>query len=226
MLQQPKHHVHAVAHPHEIPELPSVTVVGMVRFEQLHRFIGLHLGEYMGHHAFLPALMVFIRAVHVEKFKPGVLGGNRTPFFHFPGHLAVKQGLAPAVCVQGAQRVDVLQGGVIVKPHGTVPVRGRGGGVNKPFAVQGTKLPQMPAQREIRPDNQIGVRLRGGGNGPHVNDRLHLIRMRLHIIKHAFRRNHGAQLSLGNVPPLVGRAQLVHHHKILFTGFFQSGDNV
>ena len=72
--------------------------------------------------------------------------------------------------------------------------------------------------------------IRSGQSGKipffHLLDRLHLIRMRLHIIKHAFRRNHGAQLSLGNVPPLVGRAQLVHHHKILFTGFFQSGDNV
>ena len=226
MVQQPEHHVHAVSHPHEVPELPAVPVVGMVGLEQLHRFIHLHLGENVGHHALLPPLVVFIGAVHVEKLEPGVLGGNRPPFLHLPGHLAVKQGLAPAVRVQGAQGIDVLQGGVIVKPHGAVPVRGRRRGVNKLLAVQGAELPQAPAQREIRPDDQIGVRLRGGGNGPHVNDGLNFLRMRLHVVKHVLRRNHGAQLSLGDVFPLVGRAQLIHHHKILFTGFFQSGDNV
>src|SRR3546814_3697398 len=69
MIEQPQHHVDAVADPDEVAKLPAVGVIRVVRLEQLRRLALAELAEQVPGDARLAALVVLVGAIDVEELE-------------------------------------------------------------------------------------------------------------------------------------------------------------
>jgi hypothetical protein len=108
-----------ILHVHEIAQLLTVLVVGAVAAEELHAARGADLVEGVEHHAGHAALVVFVRAIHVEELQTSP---EERLLFLLQRPL-VELVLALAVRIQGFQtrRQGIFQ---ITVPQCTIAIRG------------------------------------------------------------------------------------------------------
>src|SRR3546814_18867657 len=113
MIEQPQHHVDAVADPDEVAKLPAVGVIRVVRLEQLRRLALAELAAQVPGAARLAALVVLVGAIDVEELEARPLRRYPRPIRGRllgdpPRHPAAGDVLAPAVAVQRAPPREVL----------------------------------------------------------------------------------------------------------------------
>jgi len=142
--------------------------------EQPHRRAGLGLVEHLAEHAHHLALVVFVRAIDVEKLEPHPLRRQRL----LPGRAIqdrkIEQMLAPAVKVHRPQPPQRRERGVIDKALIAVPVSCGGGRVNERGAGGCAPVEQSQRQSEVAFDDLVAVRRGCRRNGAEMNHGIEL----------------------------------------------------
>ena len=226
MAQQPQYNVNTIANPDEITQLPAIGIIRVMGLEESYWLTsgGNRIGG--GDHALLVALMIFVRAIDVKKFKSSPLRWLGNALGQHGGDAAVKEMLAAPIKIKWAQCRQSLLGDVIVKTQSTIAVRCRRGSIDKAHALARAPMPEVKAQAVIIVREQASIGFHGRGNSSHMKNRLHVTSMGLKKGKQHIGFDNRFKFALGNGLSIVARAGLVAHHQRSITALFQSRNQI
>src|SRR5262245_44872413 len=122
--QQPVHHRDGIVDKDEVAPLVAVFDARTVRLEQAHRLATLRLVETLGDETHHLALVVLVRAEHVEKLQAGPLRRQLLALVNPINDGEIKQLLAPAVEIHRSQLAQFRRLPVVGEALTAVAVRG------------------------------------------------------------------------------------------------------
>ncbi len=211
MLQQPVKHFDAIFHIHEIAERFPVTVLRVVRLEQADGKTLFNVRIDLADYAFHVALVVFVRAVHVEKLDAGDRG--KTAFTVRPH---VKELLGPAVGIQGPEPDGRLD--AVGKTHRAVAIGCGTAGIDETHAPFHRTAAEQFTVFDVVVHQKIDIALRRGRTGTQMDDAVYF------PVQAVFIQNLPefipveiiGEFPVDEIVPFFAGGEIVHHQNVVY----------
>ena len=223
-FQHPAHHRDGIVDIDEIAALLAVADAGAMRLEQLDRLAGLCVVEFLGDEAHHRALVVLVRAEHVEELAARPLRRHLLFARDTLGEREIEQMLAPTVEIHRLEALERRDRPVIGEPLTAVAVGRRRGRIDERRARLGAPVEQAQRQPEIVVHHGVAVGDGGVGDGAEVDHRVELAPVE--PAEQVGRADHVGNLALLQVAPLAVRAEPVVHGDVGAAGLVEARDDV
>ena len=223
-FHQPSHHRDGVIDVDEVAPLVAILDAWPVRLEQPHGAAVLRIVETLGDEAHHLALVVLVRAEHVEELQARPLRRQLFLLHEAFGHGLVEQLLAPAVEIHRPELLQARRRPVVAEAFGAVAVGCRRRGIDERHPRAGTPVQKPHRAAEVVLHHQVGVGRGGVGDRAHVDDGVELAA--IEPLEQVVRGQDIRYSPLPEVEPLLLGAEHVVHDDVGPPGLVEGRDHI